>query len=213
MLSFPVYLCKKSTGLQVFARPAHYFCMMAPRSLIHTDSGKFEERPPGGSAVAAAHRGGSPLNRVALFPSANRAAQVARVAFLFAVTAAPLTAQTFTTLASFNGTNGALPMNQSGSAIVQGPDGNFYGTATSGGPLDAGVVFKMTPEGTLTSLYNFTFGADGSAPKTGVIVGRGRQPVRRDRFGDLQTHAGRQVHGTEQQPSPAQRQQWTGSGE
>lgn len=93
------------------------------------------------------------------------------MAFLFAVTAAPLTAQTFTTLASFNGTNGALPMNQSGSAIVQGPDGNFYGTATSGGPLDAGVVFKMTREGTLTSLYSFTFGADGSGPETGVIVG------------------------------------------
>jgi uncharacterized protein (TIGR03437 family) len=101
----------------------------------------------------------------------NRTNKVVNMAVLAAVVAASLSAQTFTTLASFNGNNGAIPMNESGSAIVQGPDGNFYGSTAYGGPDDAGVIFKMTPAGTLSSLYNFTFGANGTGPLTGVIVG------------------------------------------
>ncbi len=113
------------------------------------------------------------MHRILSFSEAmpNRFLGIVCAALLLAAAAGSLPAQTFKVLASFNGSNGALPMNQSGSAIVQGPDGNFYDTTTSGGPLDAGVVFKMTPDGTLTSLYSFTFGADGSSPETGVIVG------------------------------------------
>jgi len=45
--------------------------------------------------------------------------------------------------------------------LVQGDDGNFYGTAGCGGayatfPGDGGgTVFKITPDGTLTTLYSF----------------------------------------------------------
>jgi len=43
------------------------------------------------------------------------------------------------------------------SALIQGGDGNFYGTAESGGAGSGGTVYQMTPSGTLTTLYNFCF--------------------------------------------------------
>ena len=38
-------------------------------------------------------------------------------------------AQTFTTILSFDGTNGSYPE----STLIQGTDGNFYGTSAAGG--------------------------------------------------------------------------------
>jgi uncharacterized repeat protein (TIGR03803 family) len=61
-------------------------------------------------------------------------------------------AQTFKSLVSFDGTDGANPANAS---LVQGIDGNFYGTTESGGANGFGTVFKITPGGTLTTLYSF----------------------------------------------------------
>jgi len=50
-------------------------------------------------------------------------------AILFcAVTAMASHAQTLTTLADFNGANGAFPL-----GLIQGFDGNFYGTTLNGG--------------------------------------------------------------------------------
>jgi uncharacterized repeat protein (TIGR03803 family) len=58
-------------------------------------------------------------------------------------------AQTFTTLATFDTTDGAYP----GAALVQGLDGNFYGTTSNGGSTicyeGCGTVFKITSDGTL----------------------------------------------------------------
>jgi uncharacterized repeat protein (TIGR03803 family) len=59
-------------------------------------------------------------------------------------------AQTYKALASFDGTNGYGP-----STLVQGLDGNFYGTTWEGGSFRNGTAFQMTPEGTLTTLYIF----------------------------------------------------------
>jgi uncharacterized repeat protein (TIGR03803 family) len=39
--------------------------------------------------------------------------------------------------------------------IVQATDGNFYGTTYRGGADNAGTIFKITPSGALTTLYNF----------------------------------------------------------
>jgi uncharacterized protein (TIGR03437 family) len=75
-------------------------------------------------------------------------------------------AQTFTTLASFNGMDGEQPYYGS---LAQGTDGNFYGTAYQGGVRDAGSIFKITPGGTLTTLYSFTGSPDGSGPYGGLI--------------------------------------------
>jgi uncharacterized repeat protein (TIGR03803 family) len=37
---------------------------------------------------------------------------------------------------------------------IQASDGNFYGTTTSGGANGYGTIFKLTPNGTLTTLYS-----------------------------------------------------------
>src|SRR5258708_9739300 len=81
-------------------------------------------------------------------------------------------AQTFTTLANFNGSNGSSPLF---AALVQGTDGNLYGTTSAGGAHKQGTVFKISPAGTLTTLYSFcakTNCTDGSAPYAGLLLGR-----------------------------------------
>ena len=91
-------------------------------------------------------------------------------ALLLCTATATSSAQTFQTLASFNGTNGANP--QTGS-LVQGTDGNFYGTTGFGGAYNGGTVFKVTPEGTLTTLYGFCMQSnctDGSEPTGGLAL-------------------------------------------
>lgn len=57
---------------------------------------------------------------------------------------------------------------------VPGKDGNFYGTTTLGGANNIGTFFKITPQGALTTIYNFcakTACTDGSVPRTGPILG------------------------------------------
>src|SRR5438046_2451593 len=66
----------------------------------------------------------------------------------------------FTTLCSFDGTNGANSIG----GLVQGTDGGFYGTTFSGGDDGVGTVFKVTTNGTLTRLFSFS-NRDGAAPK------------------------------------------------
>jgi|HubBroStandDraft_1064217.scaffolds.fasta_scaffold03550_2 uncharacterized repeat protein (TIGR03803 family) len=86
----------------------------------------------------------------------------------FLLLALSLPAQTFTTLLSFDFTDGAIPEGQ----LVQGTDGNFYGISDSQGLYGEGTVFKMTPGGTLTTLYNFcpqTLCTDGAAPVGGLV--------------------------------------------
>ncbi|HEY3915536.1 MAG TPA: choice-of-anchor tandem repeat GloVer-containing protein [Verrucomicrobiae bacterium] len=78
------------------------------------------------------------------------------------------TGGSFTSLYSFvNGANGAYPED----ALVQGSDGNFYGTTEYGGAVSNGAVFKITSGGSLTTLYSFTNGIDGSTPVAGLVQG------------------------------------------
>ena len=71
------------------------------------------------------------------------------------------------TLYNFTGdTDGSSPQ----AAPVQGSDGNFYGTTASGGSVNDGTVFKITPAGVLTTLHVFG-GADGRLPLAGLVQG------------------------------------------
>jgi uncharacterized repeat protein (TIGR03803 family) len=124
--------------------------------------------------------------------------------------------QTFTSLVSFNGSDGDQPQDIS---LVQGTDGNlygttgssvfritplgaltnlanqmppagyfstasliqatdlnFYGTTEEGGAHNAGTIFKLTPDGTLSTLYNFCAQSnctDGFQPDAGLVEGAG----------------------------------------
>ncbi len=49
-------------------------------------------------------------------------------------------------------------------------DGNLYGSADSGGSAGYGTVFRLAPDGTLTTLYNFTGGTDGRNPEGDMLL-------------------------------------------
>ena len=53
--------------------------------------------------------------------------------------------------------------------LVQGMDGNLYGTTFAGGTNGPGTVFKLTLSGALTPLYSFTGGLDGGHPQAGLV--------------------------------------------
>ena len=89
-----------------------------------------------------------------------------------AVIAAPAQSVFFTTLVSFNGSNGNLPS----APVIQATDGNLYGTTRWGGDNcgsdGCGIVFKITPGGNLSTLYSFCLlpnCADGRAPWAPVV--------------------------------------------
>ena len=63
-------------------------------------------------------------------------------------------AGTLTTLYSFCSLDGC-PNGNYPAALIQATDGNFYGTTTQGGTGGQGTIFKLTPGGALTALYNF----------------------------------------------------------
>jgi len=69
-----------------------------------------------------------------------------------------------TSLVEFTGTTGNSKGSNPYASLVQGNDGNFYGTTGSGGVSDGGTVFRMTPSGMLTTLAEF--GSDAGNPGT-----------------------------------------------
>lgn len=80
--------------------------------------------------------------------------------FLLASTVT-LPAQVFTTLLSFDGTNGSTPVGP----LIQGANGHFYGTAS-------GKIVEITPWGQVRTLYTFCAQpscTDGAAPDTSLF--------------------------------------------
>jgi uncharacterized repeat protein (TIGR03803 family) len=73
----------------------------------------------------------------------------------------------FSTLYSFTGgSDGASPY----CTLVQGTDGNLYGTTAYGGDSNGdGTIFRITTNGTLTTLYTFTGGSDSANPVAGLV--------------------------------------------
>jgi len=108
--------------------------------------------------------------KIAIATTLCFARAVSIVMTLLAVTAMVALAQTFTTLANFDGTNGSFPI----ANLIQGSDGNFYGTTFGNGIDVYGTVFQITPSGTLTTLYNFcsqTGCTDGKYPGGTLVEG------------------------------------------
>src|SRR3984957_3570787 len=88
---------------------------------------------------------------------------------LCAATAIAAQGQTFNLLPSFDRPDGAGPLNVS---LTQGRDGTFYGTTAGGGAHGMGSVFKVSPEGNVTTIYSFCPAMpcpDGSAPYAGLL--------------------------------------------
>lgn len=84
--------------------------------------------------------------------------------------AIPSSAQTFDTLLSFDNSDGTEPQ----LPPVQGVDGNLYGVTFAGGLNGGGTVYKITPEGVFSTLYNFCSQpncTDGDLPFDGVLAG------------------------------------------
>jgi uncharacterized repeat protein (TIGR03803 family) len=82
--------------------------------------------------------------------------------------------------------------------LVQGSDGNFYGTTPSYGVYGNGTVFRLTPDGLLTTLHAFTAldqnnfyeNADGANPMGELIEGKDGN------FYGTTTHGGTNAYGS-----------------
>jgi len=99
------------------------------------------------------------------------------LASLVAATAASSSAQTFKTLYNFcsktNSAGDCLDGRYPEMTLVQGTNGDLYGTTTLGGANNWGTVFKITTAGKLTTLYSFCSQAscaDGSEPQGGLVL-------------------------------------------
>ncbi|WP_162560238.1 choice-of-anchor tandem repeat GloVer-containing protein [Methylotetracoccus oryzae] len=82
------------------------------------------------------------------------------------------TAGVVSTVYNFDIAHGRRPY----SPVVQGTDGNLYGTTTEGGTAGRGVAFKLTLKGAITVLYNFdgtstASRANGYTPYAGLVQG------------------------------------------
>jgi uncharacterized repeat protein (TIGR03803 family) len=78
------------------------------------------------------------------------------------------------TLHSFSGTDGAIPQG----GVIQGPDGNFWGTTLQGGPgcgvnpNGCGTAFNISPSGTFTLLHNFAGLGDGGNSNSVLVFAK-----------------------------------------
>jgi uncharacterized repeat protein (TIGR03803 family) len=105
----------------------------------------------------------------------NWATRACAVLVLCATTAIALPAQTLTTLYSFCSLSGCPDGADPYAGLVQATNGDLYGTTVSGGTSGTntnGTVFKITPGGTLTTLYSFcssTNCTDGADPYAGLV--------------------------------------------
>src|SRR5271168_4689316 len=112
-------------------------------------------------------------NRISSTPLAITALAFATVLLWTVITAQSAQAQ-LTVLTTFGGTDGNVPQ----APLVQGTDGNLYGTTVGGGvngksgDTGDGTIFKISPTGTATTLYSFCQKLncpDGDAPFAGLV--------------------------------------------
>src|ERR1039458_5637979 len=78
---------------------------------------------------------------------------------------------TLTTLYNFCPQSGCTDGGNPDAALVQAANGDLYGTTYNGGTNGQGTVFKITPSGTLTTLYSFCpqSGCTDGHPDAGLV--------------------------------------------
>ena len=99
----------------------------------------------------------------------SAALMLTTLTLMVAATTGATAQTTFTTLHSFDGTDGETP----NAGLVQATNGNLYGTTRTGGTNTWGTVFEITPGGKLTTLYSFCVQGgdcpDGVYPNGGLV--------------------------------------------
>ncbi|MDE3068003.1 MAG: hypothetical protein KGJ60_10700, partial [Verrucomicrobiota bacterium] len=92
------------------------------------------------------------------------------------------------TLISFqemaNTSTGPLP-----SGLVKAADGNFYGTTRNGGTNGSATIFRMTEDGTLTTIATFS-GTNGDDPSGGLLYGKDGAFYGTTEYGEVLTESG-----------------------
>jgi len=104
--------------------------------------------------------------------SLSRSFSALAAVVLITLVALPMaaSAQDFAVLQNFNVTNGDDPL----TPPILASDGNLYGATGHGGANATGLIYKLTPQNELTTLYAFcshTNCADGSDPASGPFQG------------------------------------------
>src|SRR5580692_6140854 len=103
---------------------------------------------------------------------------ICTVSVICGAMASPAFAQTFNTVASFDGVHGSNPFYVS---LVQGRNGNYYGSTKFGGMgvcyfgNGCGAIFEVSPSGMLERLYSFCSHnscASGEIPLAGLLLAR-----------------------------------------
>ena len=82
------------------------------------------------------------------------------------------TSGSLTTLYSFCAVSGCADGSTPEGPLIQATDGNYYGTTHYGGANNGGTVYRITPWGTMTTLYSFCAQAgcaDGQYPYAGLF--------------------------------------------
>lgn len=99
----------------------------------------------------------------------SAASRIFAIVGLCATAAITLPAQLLT-LRSLDGTFG---INPEFAELIQGSNGNLYGTTSAGGAYGAGAIFEVTPDGgTLIGFYSFDPShGDGGRPYAGLVQG------------------------------------------
>ena len=142
------------TVLYSFAGPAGSDGAQPQGGLIQATDGNF---------YGTTFRGGSSSGKAAACSVVFSGNQLSGCGTVFKVTPAGVE----TVLYSF----GAGSDGQNAAGLIQGSDGNFFGTTQSGGSSGNGTLFRCTPAGVEAVLYSFAGGSDGSSPVAGVIQG------------------------------------------
>ena len=164
--SFPAALAFDSSGnLYVVNAGNDTVSMVTPDGVMSTFVSSGLDQPDGlafdsSGNLYVANAGNGTVTEVPVV------ATVTPVTTTATVTDAPLTAAaTLSTLASFNGTNGAAPPG----GLVEDSSGNLFGTTMAGGPAGGGTVFEVAAgSGVITTLASFN-GANGAQPQGGLI--------------------------------------------